>query len=624
MTWKRQNESRLTPHSRTVNWYHYWTKHNAFHGLLITTALSSALLAADVLRSTVSESLYHNITTHRASVGLIVQLLSGLLGLVHVTVVCRLINYATLLRLNKSAVNLDILRTWVDMSLPRIEWDLPLRFFLPVSLVVTFSIVPSALWAGAITPTLTEDTTIGNLQVPSYSNISLIKEYPSEIGRAGPSLRTQLGFFTYSVGTQLTGNLLSSAASATTVDNSPRIHSKFDNTQFHYTGRSYGVGAAIGLSDNPITGIGLATGYTYQEAGYLANVSCAYNSSTDFLIKDNTGLKWLYVAAGNLPDSVELPEYSNYVGHSESAIVAIGVACSELSPRRFMAVTAGESYAFLNTTQCTFDFTPTLFNISVNLPNRTIAVMPGPGIPDFNPERNLTRTVVRQLELISNDLTNLYVSLLGDALNSSIGAWNISQGSRAVTEAEATLAGLTNSMVAMTDDMMAAYASAQLMVGRFSVGQTAVVQLSALRFGQTVYVYAIFGLNLAVLLLAVAEAVRTSGWKSLGGFNYLDPRHLVVAASRGGTEVAGAAEDLMADAVKMKTKEKRMWLMSDPDDGAGELPVQLVSGGQGRGKDRYAIVLGQRTSKKESIVTYKRIPHRPPRQHSCGEASNFI
>ena len=147
---------------------------------------------------------------------------------------------------------------------------------------------------------------------------------------------------------------------------------------------------------------------------------------------------------------------------------------------------SGGKLAFLNTTQCTFDFTPTLFNISVNLPNRTIAVMPGPIIPDFNPERYLTRLVVQQLELISNDLTNLYVSLLGDALNSSIGTWNISQCSRAITEAEATLAGLTNSMVAMTDDMMAAYASAQLMVGRFSVGQTAVVQLSALRFKQTV------------------------------------------------------------------------------------------------------------------------------------------
>jgi len=289
-----------------------------------------------------------------------------------------------------------------------------------------------------------------------------------------------------------------------------------------------------------------------------------------------------------------------------------------------MAVTAGESYAFLNTTQCAFDFTPTLFNVSVNLPNRTIAVMPGPRIPDFDPERNLTRTVVRQLELISNDLTNLYVSLLGDALNSSIGAWNISQGSRAVTEAEATLAGLTNSMVAMTDDMIAAYASAQLMVGRFSVGQTAVVQLSALRFGQAVYVYAIFGLNIAVLLLAVTEAVRTSGWKSLGGFNYLDPRHLVIAASRGGAEVAEAAEGLMADAMKVKTKEKRMWLISGLDDGAGELPVQLVSGGQGRGEDQYAIVLGQRRLKKESIVTYQRTSHRLSRQHFYGDALNFI
>ena len=130
MSWQRQNESRLTPHSGTANWYHYWTKHNAFHGLLITTALLSALLATDVLHSTISGSLYNNVITHQASVGLIVQLLSGLLGLVHVTVICRLINYATLLRLNKSAVNLDVLRIWVDMSLPRIEWTTGLLHLL--------------------------------------------------------------------------------------------------------------------------------------------------------------------------------------------------------------------------------------------------------------------------------------------------------------------------------------------------------------------------------------------------------------------------------------------------------------------------------------------------------------
>ncbi|OCL07572.1 hypothetical protein AOQ84DRAFT_408733 [Glonium stellatum] len=522
ISWQQQNETRLTLHTGTASWYYYWAKHNAFCGLFITTTLSSVLLAADVLHWAVSESRYHTIVAHRASVGLTVQVLYGLLGLFHVTVVCRLINYATRLRMNKSAVSLDILRTWVDMSLPRIYWDLPLRYFFPLALVVVFSIVPSALWAGAVTPTLTEDTTLGVLWVPSYGSVSMIKEYPSEIGAAESSLRAQQGFFTYSVGTRLTGDLLSSAASATTVDNSPRIHSKLDNTQFHYIGCSYGVGAAIGLSDYPITGIELATGYTYQEASYLANVSCIYNSSTNFLINDNTGRELLYAAAGNLPDSVESPEYSNYVGYSESAIVAIGVAHSELSPRRFMAITAGESYAFLNATQCTLDFAPTLFNISVNLPNRTTAVTPDHGIPDFNVERNLTRTVVRQLELISNDLTNLCVSLLGDALNSSIGAWNISQGGRAVTEAEATLAGLTNSVIAMTDDMTAAYASAQLMVGRFSVEQTAVVQLSAARFGQTAYVYAIFGLNLAILLIVVAEAVRTSGWKDLGQFNHLD------------------------------------------------------------------------------------------------------
>ncbi|OCK79443.1 hypothetical protein K432DRAFT_455416 [Lepidopterella palustris CBS 459.81] len=557
-----------------VNRYQHWTKHNAFYGLAITTVTSALLLAADSHHWTVAGHIFYVVTSHRASVGLAVQLLSGILGLLHVTAVCRLINYATRLRFNKSVVTLDVLRAWVDMSIPRLDWDLPLRFFFPVLIIVSFGLVPSALWAGAITPILTGDTTVGTLQLPSYANIFLIKEYPSELTQGGPSLRNQQGFFTYNVGTQLIGDILSSAASATTIDNSVRQHSKFDNTQFSYIGRSYGVGGSVGLGDQSIRAIPQATGYSYEESGYLANVACIYNSSSDFLLTSDRS-QWMFIAGGNLPDSVESPEYSNYVGHNMP-----------------------QSYAFLNTTQCSFDFTPTLFNISVNLPNRTIAVTPGPQIPDFNPDRNITRTVVRQFELLSNDLTNLYVSLLGAAFNSSIAAYNMSESSsnKPITEADATLAGLTNSITAMVDDMLAAYSTAQLIVGGFSVPQTASVQRSVLRFGLPAYIYSIFGLNLAVLLAVALEARRTEGWKRLSKFDYLDPRDLVVAASRGGTGVAGAVERMEGKSVRWekekkreKKREKKMWLFSNPDEGIGEVPVRLVAEEEGR----FEIVLGR-------------------------------
>lgn len=39
---------------------------------------------------------------------------------------------------------------------------------------------------------------------------------------------------------------------------------------------------------------------------------------------------------------------------------------------------------------------------------------------DLDPDRNVTHVSIRQIELISNDLTSLYRSALGDVFNTSI------------------------------------------------------------------------------------------------------------------------------------------------------------------------------------------------------------
>jgi hypothetical protein len=125
----------------------------------------------------------------------------------------------------------------------------------------------------------------------------------------------------------------------------------------------------------------------------------------------------------------------------------------------------------------------------------------------------------------------------------------------------------------MADDMLVAYASAQLMVGRKFTQQPAKVYVYALQFGQPSYIYAIFSLNLVIILAVVFEAFRTTGWSDLGRFNYLDPRDLIIAASRGGGDIAAAADDLMErrDGKRMK----HLWLLSDPDEGNGSLIVNL-------------------------------------------------
>jgi hypothetical protein len=254
----------------------------------------------------------------------------------------------------------------------------------------------------------------------------------------------------------------------------------------------------------------------------------------------------------------------------------MGVAFSENSPRRYLAIAAGEAYSYLNNTQCEFEFTPTLFNVTVDMGMLNVTVTPAGSMRDFNPQRNITRTVMRQFELMSNDMTNLYVSLLGEAFNSSIAAYKMSRASASrdpIPEEEAVLAGLTNSMTAMADDMLVAYASAQLMVGRMFTQQPATVYVYALQFGQPGYIYAIFALNLLIIFAVVFEAVRTVGWSKLGRFNYLDPRDLIIAASRGGADIAAAADDIMER--RQGKRMKHIWLLSDPDEGNGSLVVNL-------------------------------------------------
>lgn len=549
-----------------------WNKYIFFTCLIITTVISSLLVASARASWTDSGRLYRTIIGNRASVQLAVQLISYLLGLVQVTAICRIVNYTTRLRMKENPVSLDMIHLWNNLSTAQIDWTLPLQFALPLLAFIALASIPAALWAGAISPVPTLASRAATINIPRYDNMSLITEYPSEIDKLGPILRTSKGMFSYAVGMKYLGSLLSSAATATPLDGSLRQHPKYDNSRFVYMGRSYGVGSSPGLTDDSILQSALATSYFYQEPGYEPVVHCIYNQSTEFVLSD-IGEDMLYAASGNLPDSDGDPEYSVYVGHGTSAIVAIGVAHQITSPRRYVAIAAGSSYGMLNATQCTVDFHASLFNVSVRLPGRNITVTRLSDAPDIDASKNLTKTTVRQLELIANDQTNIYVSLVGDSLNSSIADYisaTSKQAIGAVGAREAVLTGLTNSFTAMIDDILVSYASAQLMIAEAARPVPATIEFQALRFGQNVYIYTIAVINGLVVLCVIGEGVRTGGWKGLLKFNYLDPGSLIVAASRGGKDVAYRASQ-----VERSYSAQRKSLLDKTTHKIGQLSVML-------------------------------------------------
>lgn len=446
---------------------------------------------------------------------------------------------------------LDAIYAWNSFSAARAAWGLHTKFLLPTLLFALGMLVPSALWAGAIIPTLvvTQASTLGSLPVPQFDNSTMIREWPTEISTSGPLLRTSKGLFSFSPGVRMLGSLLASAASATTVDRGIRQHPKSDNTHYRYNGRSYGVEASVRLADGPITDNPLALSYEYQENGLRADVDCIYNSSTEFVIADESWPK-IYPVVGNLPNSGDSEEYSDYYGHDSAAIVAIGVTTNQASTERILGIAAGESYAALNATQCTVTFVPIVFNVFVSLSGRYINVTAGSNGVDFVASRNLTFALIRQFELIANDQTSLYVSVIGDSITSSIASYNssvTSNGSLAPSEAFATLAGLTKSVTAMIDDLLVAYSSAQLMIMNDTGAVPVAVEINAFRYGSGLYIYLTFAINTIIVLLLAEEALRTRGWKGLLYFDYTDPRSLIIGGSMGGCAVANAAKFAWTD-----------------------------------------------------------------------------
>ncbi|GFF54514.1 hypothetical protein IFM46972_10041 [Aspergillus udagawae] len=528
---------------------HALWEHLLFCLLLIPVVLSILLVLSDVRNWHMPPGLYGLVDEYRTSIQTAVQIVSTILSTIQIFALCRLINWATRILFRKWPTSLNVLGLWSAMSTPSINWALPLWMIVLSIVMVNLSAVISALWTGALTPANSVAFNSTTLMVPDWSNTTLIKEYPSEIDQTGPTIRNTKGYFTYSVGMGLLTPLVASASTATTVDGSIRSHNKLDNSGYTYHGRSYGVGAPVGLVDDTLRRENpRATNYIYQETGLAADVACIYNHTSQFTINEVGNV--LYALMGPLPDSnLSAPEYSVYIGRGDRTIVGIGVSSqpTAYTAKRYLAIAAGDYYTPLNATQCTVTYTPTRFNVSVDIPSRniTVAMLDAAAAASIDPTHRIAHVVTRQLELISNDLTSFYRSTLGDALNASISDYRtaVASTNTSLSEEQIALTGLENAIISFVDDMLVAYASAQLVVGGFASPASAAVHVSALRLGSRVYIVATVVITGVIVLLVIAETVRTKGWRGLPVFDYLDNRMLVLGASAGGSEIAEYAAE---------------------------------------------------------------------------------
>ncbi|MCJ1457923.1 hypothetical protein MMC28_008292 [Mycoblastus sanguinarius] len=321
-------------------------------------------------------------------------------------------------------------------------------------------------------------------------------------------------------------------------------------------GRSYGVGSPAGLVDENLYGGSSSANllsYKYNEPGYLAHVTCFYNTSSDFHLeeiqagKPDNGIPYVYYAIGHFPNAISTQgqDFFSVVGLDGDDSIAV-VAAKRYQARNVILVTAGSDYPHLNNTQCEVRFAPTMFTVGVDISNKLISVLPinttktaGPASPSFDSTAGLAGTAINQINDLGMVSTSLYISIVGDALMSNITTTTTTSS----FDPSIALAAMADSFSVMLDEVLLFVGSSQFFLPNTSAGDFSTVNahlnVKVVRLGEAKYVFATFAICVVLLAAVAAEACRTKIWSRLPRWDYMDTTCLVLASAVAGEDVVG-------------------------------------------------------------------------------------
>ncbi|MCJ1457310.1 hypothetical protein MMC28_007677 [Mycoblastus sanguinarius] len=314
-------------------------------------------------------------------------------------------------------------------------------------------------------------------------------------------------------------------------------------------GRSYGVGSSVGLVDETFAQ-NTTRGYTYNENGYLTQVQCVVNSTSNWTISGPevyfpSTYPSLYMVAGTLANGNNENYAACGLGSPDGIFALVG---SSRQNKNVFAIAAGQNYAALDKIQCTVDFIPSEFSVSVNRTERLITVgllASGSGVRDIEPTGKIAAITMRMPTSFSQQhACDLYTSLVGNTFMQNIQAIANDTNSKDTNAntTEQTLRRVQDSLTSMLDNTLLAFSSAQLMIPRDVYSVSVSLSSSAVRIGESRYIYAVSAVNFVIILLSLIELIRTRVWKGLSRFNFTDVRSLIVGAAKGGTIIAEEAE----------------------------------------------------------------------------------
>ncbi|KAH6851463.1 hypothetical protein BKA58DRAFT_425008 [Alternaria rosae] len=561
--------------------------------LLVPLIVSISLICSDHIVAYGSAHLY--ITTHRTTVSIFVQLLSSVMGALQITTLTTIINHALRLRLTNAYMRLDTVRLFTALSVPRVSWTLP-----PGALCLAVSMViitqgPGALWAGAITPVTARGVQqIGSIAVPRFTAASRhvwdsefeLKDDGNLCNHVKNCNATQ-GELTYVTSCPVPNQqkaLLEATRTASSSLNALRNNTKPDSQTWTYQGRSYGLGSAQGLREvvNVPADYNLL-GYTYNETGYDASVRCMHNASADLRLTYDDSVNDVHVwyIEGKLPNSQANGNYPVIDWYSKTPDTATLLGWTAFSnpkdgPSHMVGIVASATYDDFNNVQCDITFTPKIFSVNVNATTRSIVASPltdanGPG-PD--PTGHLQSNSVYSLNLLARMSTSLYTSILGDALAYNLNTLQAEAGEDNTT---AVSRSVEESFMAVLDSVLGIYGGAQLVLANDTMLVPIDGVYKATRFGQKFYKWAVLGVNCILLVVLLAEVIRTRGWRGLPQFDPLDFKSVVATASFGGDVIAARLKQLHQQSGGVSASN-RVWFGDSGDRKLGDIEVHLEQG----------------------------------------------
>ncbi|RSL58974.1 hypothetical protein CEP54_007490 [Fusarium duplospermum] len=385
-----------------------------------------------------------------------------------------------------------------------------------------------------------------------------------------------------------TGLLLNAVSQASSRDPSTPRHQKLDATGFTYHGRSYGVGSAVGLIQPQLTDdiAGTIKNYSFHEHGYKCQVSCQYNKSSQ--------LSWFKSDLVTTPGGIYAPQgfwvngaLPNGVwdGFPTWAVLtedfATAVAAVNGQSRYMYGFLAGKAYMALNQTQCEAKFSPTRFKVDVDVSAKNISVIPvGTGI-DIDPSRALVNISFHGVGYLSQTLTTLYTSVLGDSFLRNID--NVrARNNRAQTVDQDVLNAVEESLEILIDDFLGSTGAAQVALRQETKSTQGLVVLEAYRIGNfpiattTLVLVAIIGFAAIVkfFTLGIWQNIRSRAEPDL-----LDFKTAIVSVAKGAGSILHPVKNwnrdsdgISAGSLKVKATENMsaLELMECPVSGLSE------------------------------------------------------